>query len=208
MEKTQGHNIYSFLVLKLLLALFTLLLMQGAFYLCNSHILRPEGNEWYGLLLGNLVFSSATVATFLLPYFLMMLLPFGFRQKKGYRITAEVLYILTVLLIIIPRGANAAYYQYTYRLLSDEIFSYLGISGQMGSLAPHFAVDYWYAWVAPLVVFLLFLFLNCRIRPLNNKHLTLNAKHLILTTLSALVLWFLVRGGFGKFIQPEDAADY
>lgn len=208
MEKTQGHNIYSFLVLKLLLALFTLLLMQGAFYLCNSHILRPEGNEWYGLLLGNLVFSSATVATFLLPYFLMMLLPFGFRQKKGYRITAEVLYILTVLLIIIPRGANAAYYQYTYRLLSDEIFSYLGISGQMGSLAPHFAVDYWYAWVAPLVVFLLFLFLNSRIRPLNNKHLTLNAKHLILTTLSALVLWFLVRGGFGKFIQPEDAADY
>ena len=208
MKKKKEYNIYAYLVLKLLLAFFTLLLMQVSFYFSNNHILRPEGTEWYGLLLGNVVFCLATVTTFLLPYFLMMLLPFGFRQKKGYRIVAEALYIIAILLILIPRGANTAYYQYTYRLLSDEIFSYLGISGQMGSLAPHFAIDYWYAWVVPLIIFLLFLYLNSRIRPLNTKHLTLNIKHLTLSIISTLLVWFFVRGGFGKFIQPEDAAAY
>ena len=206
MRKKREHNLYAYLVLKLLLAFFSLLLMQAQFYLCNSHILRPEGSEWYGILLGNTVFGMATVTTFLLPYFLMMLLPFGFRRKKGYRIVAEVLYVLAILLILIPRGANAAYYQYTYRLLSDEIFSYLGISGQMGSLAPHFATDYWYAWVGPLVVFVLFLFLNSRIRLATDMRSP--KLHLIGTLAAALLLGFLVRGGFGKFITPDSAADY
>ena len=206
MNKNKGNNLYAYLVLKLLQAFFSLLLMQAAFYLSNSHILRPEGSEWLGILLGNVVFGMATVATFLLPYFLMMLLPFGFRQKKGYRIVAEVLYVLAILLMLIPRGANAAYYQYTYRLLSDEIFSYLGISGQMGSLAPHFATDYWYAWGAPLVVFLLFLFLNSRIRLATDKRPS--GQHLLGTVAGGLLLWFLVRGGFGKFITPNSAADY
>ena len=209
MDIRKGHNIYAYLVLKALLAFGTLMLMQAVFYLCNSHILRPEGAEWFGIVLGNIVFGLATVATFLLPYFLMMLLPFQFRWKKGYRTVAEVLYIVTMLAIIIPRGANTAYYQYTYRLLSDEIFSYLGISGQMGSLAPHFAVDYWYAWVVPLCVFNLFLFLNSRIRLANQATpQTFSAKHLVPTILSCLLLWFLARGGLGRFIQTDGAADY
>ena len=206
MRKKNQHNIYAYLVIKLLLAFGTLLLMQALFYLCNSHILRPEGSEWYGILLGNTVFGMATVATFLLPYFFMMLLPFRFRQKKGYRIVAEVLYILGMLSIVIPRGANTAYYQYTYRLLSDEIFSYLGISGQMGSLAPHFAADYWYAWVFPLIIFLLFLFLNSRIKLSPAKRST--KQHLLGTVAGGLLLWFLVRGGFDKFITSNSAADY
>lgn len=210
MKKKKGRNIYSYLVLKLLLAFSALLLMQVGFYVANCHILRPSGaEEWGGILLGNVVFCLATVTTFLLPWFVLMLLPFNFRWEKWCRIVSEVLYILPVLMILAPRGANMAYYQYTYRLLSDEIFSYLGIGGQMGSLLPLFVVDYWYGWVLPLVVFILFLFLNSRIRLApRNPHRKHVANDLMGTAAGALVVLFLLRGGIGPFIQTQDASQF
>ena len=136
------HNIYIYLLLKLLLAFGTLLAAQAAFYLFNTRIFHLDGiSEGMSALWGNLVFGMATVGAFLAPYLVWMLLPLEARWKKWYRVAAEVLYVVPVLFMIVPRGANMAYYQYTYRLLSEEIFSYLGIGGQMGTLVPLFAVD-------------------------------------------------------------------
>ena len=199
-------DIYTHLLLKVLLAFGTLMAAQAAFHLCNLRIFHlDEAGEWVGLLLGNLRFGLATVATFLLPYCLLMLLPLPARNRRWYRIITEVLYIAAVLMMIIPRGCNSAYYQYTYRLLSDEIFSYLGISGQMGSLAPHFAVDYWYAWVCPLAIALLFFFLNSRIRRYEAPGKVRADWRLVL---SVLLVCLLVRGGIGHSLQTTDAAHY
>lgn len=203
MKKTT--DIYTHLLLKVLLAFGALVLAQGAFHLCNLRIFHLDGGEWTGLILGNLRFGLATVATFLLPYLLFMLLPLAVRNRRWYRIVTEVLYIAAVLIMVIPRGCNSAYYQYTYRLLSDEIFSYLGISGQMGSLAPHFAVDYWFAWACPLAITLLFLFVNSRIRCYEAPDKARADWRLLL---SVLVVVFLVRGGIGHALKPSDAAHY
>ena len=201
----KSTDIYTHLLLKVLLAFGALVLAQGAFHLCNLRIFHLDGGEWTGLILGNLRFGLATVATFLLPYLLFMLLPLAVRNRRWYRILAEVLYITAVLLMVIPRGCNSAYYQYTYRLLSDEIFSYLGISGQMGSLAPHFAVDYWFAWACPLAITLLFLFLNSRIGRYEAPDKARADWRLLL---SVLLVVFLVRGGIGHALKPSDAAHY
>lgn len=164
--RKRGSNIYLFLLRKLLLAFATLIAMQVMFYLCNLRIFHVASTrEWFGIMLGNIVFCAATVATFLLPYMLLMLLPLTkLRWRRWYRIFAEVLYLLAIALMVVPRASNAAYYQFTYRLLSDEIFSYLGIGGQMDQLLPLFARDYWYAWVVPLLIAVLFLIVNSRIR--------------------------------------------
>ena len=209
-KELREKNIYSYMVLKMLLAFGALLLMQTAFYAANSHILRPEStSEWGGIVLGNVVFGMATTTTFLLPWFLMMLLPLRARWSKWYRTVSEVLYIVAVLVMIVPRGVNGAYYQYTYRLLSDEIFSYLGISGQMGALAPHFAIDYWYAWIVPLAVFILFLVLNSGIRLAPRKAQRPSfVNDMIGSAVSGVVVWFLMRGGFGAFIETADAAHF
>lgn len=206
----KGENIYIYLLLKLMLAFGTLLLTQAMFYICNTRIFHVDGfREWMGILYGNIVFGLATIGTFLAPFSIMMLLPLKARWKRWYRAIAEVLYILPVLLILVPRGANMAYYQYTYRLLSDEIFSYLGISGQMDSLVPHFAVDYWYAWVVPLCIFILFVIFDCRIRlnPLGMRRRYLG-NDLLCMGIGLVLLWFMARGGFGHFLQPADAAHY
>jgi phosphoglycerol transferase MdoB-like AlkP superfamily enzyme len=210
MKKRKEHKIYHYLILKMLLAAGTLAVAQVAFYLCNLRIFHIEGfGEMAGILWGNVVFGAATVAAFLGPYLLMMLLPLEVRWKRWYRTVAEVLYVVPVLLMIVPRGANSAYYQYTYRLLSDEIFSYLGISGQMGSLAPHFAVDYWYAWVTPLCIAVLFLILNSRLRFRQRSKYINHLPNDLLACAIGLALGFLMlRGGIGHFIQPTDAARY
>ncbi len=160
--REKGQNIYIFLLEKFLLGVGALLAAQVVFLLFNLRIFHIDGlREWVGILLGNIVFCTATIATFLLPYMLLMLLPLTkLRWKRWYRIVAEILYIVPIGVIIATRGSNTAYYQFTYRLLSDEIISYLGISGQMGSLAPLFARDYWYAWVLPILIFVGFLFVN------------------------------------------------
>ena len=208
-KKQRQQGIYPFIALKSLLALGVLLLMQIFFHLCNLHIFRVDGSEWWGILTGNLVFGAATVATFLIPWLLMMLIPIDARWKRGYRIVAEILYLIGIILIIIPRGANAAYYQFTYRLLSDEIFSYLGISGQMGSLAPHFATDYWYAWVFPLVIFIFFLFINGRLHLApQNRYKGHRTLQLTGSLLGLTLAFFFFRGGFGAMIQPSHAARF
>ena len=205
--KNKGKKIYVYLLLKGLLASGTLAAAQMAFYLCNMRIFHVDGlSEWLGIIWGNTVFGAATIATFFGPYFLLMLLPFNFRWKRWYRIVAEIFYIVPVLMIVIPRGANSAYYQYTYRLLSDEIFSYLGISGQMGALAPHFAVDYWYAWVVPLCITVIFLILNSRLHfRERNKYLKHLPNDLLACAVGVAMLCIMARGGVGHFLKPEDA---
>ena len=199
-------DIYLHLLKKVLLAFAALMAAQLAFHLCNLRIFRLDGpREWAGLILGNIRFGLATVATLLLPYLLLLLSPLPARNRRCYRTLANVLYIVAVLVIIIPRGCNSAYYQYTYRLLSDEIFSYLGISGPMGSLVPHFAVDYWFAWACPLAITILFLLINRRIHPYVAPAKPRADWRLVL---SALLLLLLVRGGIGRPLQPSDAARY
>ena len=204
--KNKTTNIYSYLLLKVLLAFGALAASQVAFHICNLRIFHLDGtHEWAGLLLGNVHFGLATVATFLLPFIILLLLPLPVRNRRWYRILTEVLYIAAVLLMIIPRGCNSAYYQYTYRLLSDEIFSYLGISGQMGALVPHFAVDYWFAWACPLAIALLFFFLNNRIRRYEAPE---KARADWQLALSVLLFILCLRGGVAHSLQPVDAARY
>ena len=204
--KNKTTNIYSYLLLKVLLAFGALAAAQVAFHICNLRIFHLDGmREWVSLLLGNLHFGLATVAAFLLPYIILMLLPLPTRNRRWYRILTETLYIAAVLIMIIPRGCNSAYYQYTYRLLSDEIFSYLGISGQMGSLAPHFAVDYWFAWVCPLAIALVFFFLN---KLIGRYEVPEKARADWRLVLSALLLILCLRGGVTHALQPADAARY
>lgn len=205
----KGNNTYTYTLHKLLLAFCSLLAMQVLFLVANSHIFRPEGfGEWMGILWGNIIFCLATVCTVLLPFIILTLLPVKARWKRWYRIVAETLYILPWLVVLVAKGADSAYFQYTYRMLSNEIFTYLGNSGPMDKLIPHFMVNYWYAWVFGVLIITAFLVLNHRIRLAQRNENTVMSKEWIGFGAGLLVVWFLLRGGFGGFIQLTDAAHF
>lgn len=205
----KGQNTYNYLLHKFLLALCSLWAMQILFHIANKHIFRIESfAEWAGVLWGNVVFGLATMAMVLAPFALLMLLPTKARWKRWYRIVTEVFYVVPVLFVLVARAADSAYYQYTYRMLSNEIFTYLGNSGPMDKMIPHFMVNYWYAFVFGILIIAAFLILNHRIKLRQRNEYTVMSNEWIGLGVGVLVVWFLMRGGFGHFIQLTDAARY
>lgn len=204
-------NIYAYLFSKALLALLLLWAAQAFFYLANTRIFHVEGPaEWLGIVWGNLIFGIATIGCLMLPYFAANLLPFKFRWNKHYhRLTEILLYYVPVLFIIISDICDASYYQYTYRRLTGEIFQYLGISGNMGSLWPHFLVDYWHSTLFGLILIFLTFFLGNKIRLRGrNKYRSHKANDIVGLILGTAVVIFLLRGGFGKKLTWNDTTNY
>ena len=193
------------------MALLLLWAAQAFFYLANTRIFHVAGPaEWLGIVWGNLIFGIATIGCLMLPYFAANLLPFKFRWNKHYhRLTEILLYYVPVLFIIISDICDASYYQYTYRRLTGEIFQYLGISGNMGSLWPHFLVDYWHSTLFGLILIFLTFFLGNKIRLRGrNKYRSHKANDIVGLILGTAVVIFLLRGGFGKNLTWNDTTNY
>lgn len=204
-------NIYAFLAMKILLTFTVLIFTQLFFHLSNIRIFHIDGfSEWVGIAWGNIIFGMATIGFALLPYLAANLLPFSFRWNKTFRSLTELfLYILPSLFLVVANVSDAAYYQFTYRRLSGDIFRYLGIGGQMGALVPHFLVDYWPATLFGLAVIVFFLWASMRIRLLpRDRYRRHVINDIVGFVLGGLVIVFLFRGGFGQNIHWHDTTKY
>ena len=208
-KSRKGYNTYKYTLMKILLAFGSLEAMQVLFHVANRRLFPLEGfGEWAGVLWGNVVMGLATVAMVLAPFTLLMLLPIKARWKRWYRTATEVLYVIPVIFLLVADAADSAYYQYTYHMLSSEIFAYLGNSGPMDKMIPHFMVNYWYAFVFGLIIIAAFLVANHRLCLRARNEYTVMRNEWIGLGVGVVVVWFLMRGGFGPFIQTEDAAAY
>ena len=204
-------NIYAFLAMKILLTFGVLVFTQLFFHLSNIRIFHVDGfGEWVGIAWGNIIFGMATIGFALLPYLAANLLPFSFRWNKTFRSLTEIfLYILPSLFLVVANVSDAAYYQFTYRRLSGEIFRYRGIGGQMGALVPHFLVDYWPATLFGLAVIAFFLWASMRIRLLpRDRYRRHIFNDIVGFFLGGLGILFLFRGGFGQNIHWHDTTKY
>ncbi|MBR1644741.1 MAG: sulfatase-like hydrolase/transferase [Bacteroidales bacterium] len=207
--KTQ--NLYLFLLRKFLLAFLLLLLSQALFYIFNTRIFHVDGfGEWMSLLWGNVRLGLAATMLCLAPYLLLMLLPFDFRYAKGYRTTCEVLYVLGCLLLTLPNLIDGAYYQFTYRRMSNEILGYLTIGGDMGNLIPKFLVDYWYATLSAVVLVALLWWRSRRMKLEAPRHAGRHdAFHVVGSVLCVALCLVLFRGGLQRTcLSPADATRY
>lgn len=205
------NNILAYLFAKVVLALLLLLAAQAFFYLNNTRIFHVDGwAEWRPIIWGNIVFGAATVGIMLIPYFFANIIPFRFRWNKVYHGIVEVLlYCIPVLFILIANTCDAAYYQYTYRRLSGEIFGYLGISGDMGSLWSHFVIDYWQATLFAIAIVAIFFWLNSKIhladRIKYRKFIVANALTFLI---GAVCIYFIINDNFLKEKKWHDPALY
>lgn len=204
-------NMVGYLLGKFAWACLLLLLLQVIFFLCNKSIFEVDGlSGWMRLIWGNVVFGLATISTLLAPFLLVNLLPFNFRWKHGYRILSECLYVIPLVFMILACGCDVNYFEHTFRRLSGEIFNYLGVCGQMGSLFPHLIVDFWPSTVAVLLPIALLAWGSSKMHlaPLNayQKHIYNDLAALVLGCLLCVVM---MRGGFGKqALQPTDAGRF
>lgn len=202
------HSIYGFLLLKVLLIWLCMFLFQVLLYCNNTRLFHPEGfSEWAGILWDSARMNLAAIFTIFAPYLVLNLLPFEFRWNKWYRRIVEfVFYIIPGFLILFSEGADAGYYQYTYRQLSGEIFSYLGVSGNYSALIPHFLADFWYIFLIGFSIIGFFIWQSCKIRlgerNKHNKHLYNDLAGMVI----GLVIVFFGARGLGKeWISLDDS---
>jgi len=210
-KKNKIPNIYAYLLIKFLLAFFALLVAQAVFIIVNRDMCQVEtSHDWWRLLWGNVVFGLATVSSVFLPYFVLLLLPWKLRWKRWYRVICELLYTVAMLVMIVPAFCDSIYYQHTLRLLSSDIFHYLTVGGQMGTLTWMFLIDFWPVTVTGVLLLILVFIVGVKMKwPERDSWRNHTANDWTGFAVCMVLLCIMVRGGFGKhFIQLSDAAKY
>lgn len=210
-KKFETSNIYFYLLYKCGIALLGILLIQLFFYICNTKFFVIDGmGEALRLIWGNAVIGSVTVATFLCPFIIVNVLPGSLRWRKWYHFISEILYALPIWFVITMTAGDAVYYHHTFRKLSIDLFAYLGVGGQMGSLVPLFIRDYWYVGIGYAISLGAWIWLNLKIkltkRNYHNKHF---ANDLVGGLICLVLMVILMRGSVTKeSIQLNDSCKY
>jgi len=97
-------------------------------------------------------------------YFLLMILPFRFRRKYSFRIFSDSVFCISNSLLLIPDLADIAYYPFTLKRMTFDIFDYISIGEDTSNMMPRFLLDYWYLLVLLITMITLLVVVSIRIR--------------------------------------------
>jgi phosphoglycerol transferase MdoB-like AlkP superfamily enzyme len=208
-------NIYSALVLSLLLVMVLYTVERIGFYLFNiSYFPDMTLARMAKMMWGGLRFDlSATLYSNSL-FILLMIVPFAFRYKGLYQ---KILFWIFIVINSIAFAVNTAdfiYYRFTLRRTTVSVFSQFKNEDNLGLLSVRFLWDYWYAllfWVS-IVGLLYFFFRRIKFSGPQVTHKIAFYSSGVLAML--LSIYFFVggaRGGFRSSTRPitlSNAAAY
>lgn len=206
-------KIYPYVLAKFVLAFVLLLITQLVFYIYNSNLFSPVSfGGFMKLLWGNVVFGLSTTAMMLSPFLIMYVLPIGLRWNKIYKGIAEAFYVIGVIAMLLANLIDAAYYEFTFRRMTSEIFGYLGVGGDMGNLIPQFLKDYWLFVIIFVALIVAFAWCSRRIvldkrapHPFSSTLIKDSLQSVVAIALCVMI----IRGGFiYKPLRPIDASKY
>lgn len=107
------------------------------------------------LLWGGLQFDLSAMLYINTLYILMMIIPFDFRFRYGYREFARYLFFITNGLALVVNAADCIYYRFTLRRTSADVVRQFENEQNIAGLLFQFLIDYWYAvlfWIALVVM--------------------------------------------------------
>ena len=207
------NKIFSYVLAKYILAFVLLLVTQLVFFVANNNLFSPTNfGGVMKILWGNVVFGLSATAMVLTPYLILNVIPTSLRWNKIYKGIAEVFYIIPVFIMLIANMIDAAYYPFTFRRMTSEIFGYLGVGGDMGNLIPQFLKDFWVFLVLFVVIIFVLIWCNRRIvleKRMPHPYGTTLFKDSILSIVALAIAVLIIRGGFiYKPLRPIDASKY
>jgi arylsulfatase A-like enzyme len=185
-------------VRRILLLYLVWMLARMGFYIGNIELTGPvTWAEFPSLLKGALLFDSASIFYINGPFLLFSLLPFRFRQQKGYQRFLWVLFVVVNSLGLMIDLADIFYYPFKLgRIASDD--AHFLTNGNFGLLVLSFLKDYWYAvlgWIA-LGALLGFGFRKLGYRPtLIRSNIAYGISQTALLAIAGFFAVFMIRGG-------------
>ena len=113
-------------VWNLLLAMAVYTVCRLVFFRMNQPLFDVEPSRLFSLFRAGWRFDLSAVLFTNTPYLLLMLIPFRFREKKGYRLTAKGLYVVPNFLVYAIDLADGVYFPFTNRRTTCTVFQEFG----------------------------------------------------------------------------------
>ncbi|NOT76689.1 MAG: sulfatase-like hydrolase/transferase [Cyclobacteriaceae bacterium] len=208
-------NIYVALALSLLLMMSIYMLCRVSFYFYNAEFFPDMTFSRFGkIMLGGLRFDLSALLYLNSLFFLLLIIPFDFRFRKGYQKVLKYLFLIVNSIGLAMNISDTLYYQYTLRRTTLSVLRQFENEQNIGSLIFQFLLDYWYALIfwAVLVFIMTKLFGLIRIDGPQVKNRT--AYYFSGVVAMLLIVGLVIagmRGGFGESTRPitlSNAAQY
>ena len=207
MSKKILQNDVTVLLLRLLPLYVCILVTQVAFYGYNRMLLGPlSWSEIPMLLAGALKFATVSIFYLNAPFMVMSLLPFRFRQKKGYQKALCWLYCISNSIGVVALNiADIIYFRYAFkRITAEEMHFFRENDNTLGIFLKGMGEN-WYLVLLGLVLIFLLVFVYKKIKyhptELTNNWIYYGSGVMVLAI--AVTAWvFGVRGSTDMKARP------
>lgn len=202
-----------FLRIAILLLLMTITRMVFYFFNLDSFA-HVQFTDW----LAGIWFDLSTIGLLLMPFIVFSLLPEKWQQNWIIRSLQALTFFIPVLLIVALNLMDTAYYNFTLKRSTADLFVIVSAGNDVGQLLGSFFADYWLL----ILIFLIGTWLLIRyykktsIRKLKNPAKSTLRKELMVFFIALPIVFLIGRGGFGLrpissidatlFTQPENSA--
>jgi len=199
-------NDVTIFLLRLALLYITLFLTQVVFYFYNKEVIGSiTFSEFFLLLRGSFIFGNIGILYLNVVFIVMSLLPFRFRERKGYQKALFWIYIIpNILCIVVLNLSDAVYFHYAAKRFTIDELHFINNSNNAIIIWKSLISNWWLLLVGVLLSMGLW-FGYKKIK----YHATIIKSHWVyypvnLFILAAFVgLWVGgVRGGFAHGLRP------
>ena len=194
-------NPQAVLILRLLLVLLLMVFTRLLLYFLHPYLfpgITPSKLFYYAFT--GMRFDIVAILYANALYILLLVLPFHFRRKKIFSLITDTVFYITNSILLLPNMADSAYYPFSLKRMTFDIFKYISTGDDTAALMPQFIRDFWYVFLIWIVAILILIFISRRIAISNQTATKKQVPYYLLQTLLMLLFAALgvlgVRGGF------------
>lgn len=192
-------NVYTILLIRLLIILFVLSISRMSLYFFNPNLFAGFSTlEIFNAYFQGLRFDLSIL--FMISPLLILgnALPLGARRNPVYQKIINTITLIFMVIAISFNFADSIYYRFTLKRMTFDIFTYLQSMNVFWDVAPRFLIDFWYAFILSmlLIAFLIYLFTRFRLnRKVEKTGWRFYTWHSALFLISAVLIIIGIRGG-------------
>jgi phosphoglycerol transferase MdoB-like AlkP superfamily enzyme len=191
-------KIYIRVIAQLVLVLFFYQIIRWLFFYHNHDIFNGLSFFSYlSVMWHSLWFDLSSLFAVNAIYLVLALLPFGFIQKKASQFVLSCLFIIGNLLSFLFDIADIAYFPYTRKRMTADVFELMQTKSDFVDLLPSYLVRFWFISIFIVIIMVLFIFLNYKIEKQTKQRngFTFHWKYMLLYVVSLGICVVGIRGG-------------
>lgn len=208
-------NIYTVLVLRMLLVYAVYTLARLLFFLFNLNLFSDVASgEMARMMAGGLKFDTSAIIYTNILVILLHVLPFKFRYDRWYQGIIKYVFYVVNIIAIAANMADSVYYRFTLRRTTTSVFEEFRNEQNGFSLFFRFIWDYWYVTLSVILLSALLIWIYRKIRvgqPLINKWFFYYPVNVLVSALIVILCIGGMRGGFAHSTRPitlSNASEY